>query len=228
MSGDYDQFFDWSLTVTGGKVHVEESKAWSEYEKKEGCYLTSEDTPRIWLQRFGTPRWYQKAVIEAVRNTGDREIVVWYDPKGNLGKSWVCSHLYETGQAKVLNPMGTARALVQDVCSMYINGGPEILVINIPRTWKWTDDLLVAIETIKDGLLSDPRYSNTTINRDLKILVTTNEMPKFDKLSADRWEVMIMDENGLVLQYYATNDKGKVYVADYCIWTKEENGASFS
>lgn len=209
-SGKYQDFFDWSEEQTGGHMHVEESKGWSDYERKEGCYITSEDTDRIFCQRFGTPRWYQKAVLQAVRDTNDREIVVWYDPAGNVGKSWLCSHLFETGQANVLNPMGEARKLVQDVCSMYVEGGPEILVINIPRTWKWTKDLLVAIETIKDGLLSDPRYSNTTINRDLKVLVCTNDMPKLDGLSADRWTILQWDHGKLIQEHYLSN-RGKIY-----------------
>lgn len=210
-SGKYEDWFTWMQKNSEGLLHMEESQSWSDYERKEGHYYTSEDTARIRKQRFGKLRWYQKAVLNVVRATNDREVVVWYDGIGNQGKSWLCSHLYETGQANILNPMGEARKLVQDVCSMYVNGGPDILVINIPRTWKWTKDLLVAIETIKDGLLSDPRYSNTTINRDLKLLICTNEKPHFDSLSADRWVLMEKDDGLMLEERFISGPKGKAY-----------------
>jgi len=64
------------------------------------------------------------------------------------------------------------------------------VVIDIPRTWKWSKDLYCAIETIKDGLIVDPRYSARPINiRGVKVLVLSNDRPSLDKLSVDRWVV---------------------------------------
>lgn len=189
ISGDFNQFFDWIRGVTEGNVHVEQSQMWTDYERKEAHFYTSEDTARIRNQRFGKPRWYQKRILEALQKTKDREIVCWVDRDGNMGKSWLCSHLWETGKAHVMNPTLNASRMIADACSMLEHDYRPIMVINIPRTWKWTDDLMVTIETLKDGLISDPRYGNTTINRDIKILVLTNTNPKQSKLSADRWVI---------------------------------------
>lgn len=183
ISGDYDQFFKWVQLVTDMRVHIEQSQTWTDYERKEGHFYTSEDTARIRNQRFGKPRWYQQVVIDTLYRTNDREIVCWVDEVGNRGKSWLASHLWETGRAHVLNPTLNASRMIADACSMLTKQYRPIMVINIPRTWKWTDDLMVTIETLKDGLISDPRYENTTINRDVMILVMTNSEPKLNKLS---------------------------------------------
>lgn len=186
---DFDQFFKWFFDRTEGIVHVEKSEIWTDYERKEGHFYTSEDTARIRNQRFGNPRWYQERILKALEETNDREIVCWVDHQGNMGKSWLCSHLWETGRAHVMNPTLNASRMIADACSMLEKDYRPIMVINIPRTWKWTDDLMVTIETLKDGLISDPRYGNTTINRDIKILILTNASPKLNKLSNDRWVI---------------------------------------
>lgn len=137
-----------------------------------------------------------KKVMEALQGTNDRQIVAWYDPKGNAGKSWLLGHLYETGEAWVVQAQDNVWGIVQDVASKYIDGGwRPIVVIDIPRTWKWTLDLNVAIERIKDGLIKDAKYPPHTVHiRGVKVLVTCNSMPKLDKLSADRWVVVNSEE----------------------------------
>nr|QBP37125.1 replication associated protein [Porcine associated porprismacovirus] len=176
----------------GPKAHIEEASDTWDYERKSGMFFSSTDTPEVRKCRFGRLNWRQEAVVQVVQRTNDREIVVWYDPDGNKGKSWLLGHLYETGQAWVVQAQDTVKGIIQDVASEYINHGwRPIVVIDIPRTWKWTSDLYVAIERIKDGLIKDPRYSSKTVHiRGVKVLITCNTMPKLDKLSADRWVIV--------------------------------------
>nr|QBP37159.1 replication associated protein [Porcine associated porprismacovirus] len=176
----------------GPKAHIEEASDTWDYERKSGMFFSSTDTPEVRKCRFGKLNWRQEAVVRAVQATNDREIVVWYDPDGNKGKSWLLGHLYETGQAWVVQAQDTVKGIIQDVASEYINHGwRPIVVIDIPRTWKWTSDLYVAIERIKDGLIKDPRYSSKTVHiRGVKVLITCNTMPKLDKLSTDRWVIV--------------------------------------
>ncbi|AIK28872.1 Rep protein [Porcine stool-associated circular virus 7] len=181
----------------GPKAHIEEASDVWDYERKSGLFFSSQDTPEVRKCRFGHLTWRQKAVLRAVQSTNDRQVVVWYDPDGNKGKSWLLGHLYETGQAWVVQAQDTVKGIIQDVASEYINHGwRPMVVIDIPRTWRWTSDLYVAIERIKDGLIKDPRYSSKTVHiRGVKILVTCNTMPKLDKLSEDRW--IIIDGDAL-------------------------------
>lgn len=179
----------------GRQIHTEDASDKWEYESKEGKYLASWDTMDARKQRFGKPRWAQKGAIEAVYKTNDREIVFWYDETGNRGKSWLTGHLFETGEAYYLPPYLTSvQSMIQTLASLVLAdreaGNPPrpLVVIDIPRSWKWSTELYVAIEAIKDGLIMDPRYSARPINiRGCKVLVLTNTMPKLDKLSTDRW-----------------------------------------
>lgn len=178
------------IKVIFPEAHIEEASDTWTYECKEPMHWTSEDRPEVLRTRFGHPRWYQKEVIEAVLQTSDREIAYWFDEKGCQGKSWLVNHLYETCQAWYVPPtLKTVEGIIQWTASVYINNGfREILVIDIPRSWKWSKELYTAIEAIKDGLIYDPRYHAQMVNiRGVKILVLCNTVPKFDNLSADRW-----------------------------------------
>lgn len=179
------------------EAHVEECSEDSDYETKEGRYWASWDTPEVHRQRWGRMRWYQEAIINRLRETNDRQIVVWYDPKGKAGKSWLIGHMYETGMAYFTEPtLNSVQAMVQDVANEAMKdrkaGYPprEFLIIDMPRTWKWSDQLYVAIEHIKDGLIKDPRYGAKPVNiRGIKVLVLTNTMPDLKKLTDDRWVI---------------------------------------
>lgn len=166
---------------------VDKAEHWSNYEKKDGKYITSEDTTEIRKIRFGKPRKYQEDILKALKEQNVREIHYWYDPYGNTGKSWLCNYLYETGKGYYVPPtIDTVKGLIQFVASGYRN--EEIIVIDIPRSWKWSEQLYTAIESIKDGLIYDTRYNASTRNiRGVKILVLSNTEPKLNKLSKDRW-----------------------------------------
>lgn len=113
--------------------------------------------------------------------------MVWVDTKGNVGKSWLCGALYERGLACIVPPtIDTVTKMMQWVASGY--RGEPYIVIDIPRSWKWSKELYTAVESIKDGLVYDTRYSAKMRNiRGVKVLCLTNETPKLDKLSVDRW-----------------------------------------
>lgn len=178
------------------EAHVEECSDTWEYETKEGRYWASWDTPEVRKLRFGKMRWSQECAVKALESTNDREVLVWVDKEGNRGKSWLVGHLYETGRAYYLPPTITSvQSMLQTMASLAHQdrdaGRPprEFVVIDIPRTWKWSKELYCAIESIKDGLLLDPRYSARPINiRGVKVLVMTNERPVLDRLSEDRWK----------------------------------------
>lgn len=175
--------------------HIEEcSDSW-EYEAKGGKYIAYYDTEEMRKLRFGNTTWVQEWAIIELSETNDRQIVFWYDQTGNVGKTWLVGHLFETGQAYYVPPtMTSVQSLVQTVASLVKQDRDAgrrqrpYLLIDIPRSWKWSKELYTAIETIKDGLLLDPRYSASPINcRGLQIMVMCNTRPTLDALSQDRW-----------------------------------------
>lgn len=183
------KFFDW-MKNTYPKAHIEEAndESW-EYERKEGRFLTSEDTPEVIRQRYGKLRDPQRRFINLVNTQNDRQIDVLVDMKGNWGKSWLVGHLYETGQGYYLPPtIKSTSDMVKDVASGY--DGEKYIIIDIPRAFKWTEEVYTAIEMLKDGLIYDTRYHAKRRNiRGVKIIVFTNTDPKLSKLSLDRWRI---------------------------------------
>lgn len=167
------------------------SDTW-DYETKSGDYFRDDDNDEILRLRFGKYRKVQERVIERVYGTNDREVVVWVTEEGNAGKSWLCAALWERREAHYILPQNTAKGLIQDCASEVINNGKRpIIVIDIPRTWKWTEELYCAIESIKDGLIKDPRYNSRTVNiRGTKVLILCNSRPQLSKLSRDRWVIL--------------------------------------
>lgn len=181
----------YALSKYGLTQHTEEASDVFDYERKEGRFWQSTDTKEIRKIRFGKMNGWQWFVYGCTLNQNDRQITCWVDEQGNSGKTWLAIHLWETGKAHILLPSGTAKSLVQDVASKYAKQYRPILVIDIPRTWRWTDDICYAIEKIKDGLISDPRYSAMDIDiRGVQVLVLTNKEPDIHKLSKDRWDII--------------------------------------
>lgn len=171
------------------KAHFEKGSDEWEYERKEGRYFTGNDNPATIQQRYGKLRSEQQRVLALLEETNDREIVLWLDRRGCSGKSWLCGALYERRVGFYVPPfVENIKGIIQFVASGY--GGEPIIVIDLPRAIKWTNDLYAGIEAIKDGLVADSRYSARTRNiRGVKVLVLANTAPKLDRLSADRWLV---------------------------------------
>lgn len=182
-------FFEWCKDALP-KMHIEKATDNWEYERKEGHYVTDQDTVEILKQRYGTPTEAQERVLQAVRATNDRQVVVWYDSTGGVGKSWLTGHLWERAAACVVPAtVNEPKAIVQYVHSAY--KGEGLIIIDIPRSSKWSQGLYEAIETIKDGLVYDTRYAGRMRNiRGVKVLVMTNTMPRLDRLSQDRWIII--------------------------------------
>lgn len=179
------------------KAHIEEASDDYNYERKDGNYISSSDTREILACRNATLRPNQKRILEAVNTSGDRQIVCVHDAKGSSGKSFLARYLFETGRGFYVPPtITTPQGIVQHVCSGYRS--EPIVIVDIPRSTRWNNNLYVALETIKDGLIYDARYRCTT--RDIwgvKVLVFCNTKPNVSKLSEDRW--VILDREGRAL-----------------------------
>lgn len=179
-----------SLKQAFPQAHIEKASEDFSYERKEGNFWSSEDTNAVRKCRYGRLDSNQKRILNRVRHGNDRCISTVYDPRGSLGKSFLCRHLYERGMAFYCPPtIDSVKGIIQFIASGYRK--EDIIIIDIPRSWKWSEQLYAGVEAIKDGLIYDTRYSAKI--RDIwgvKVLVLTNTMPKLDKLSKDRWDII--------------------------------------
>lgn len=179
------------ISKLGG--HVEkQSSADNAYERKDGLFWVLSEPTEVRKVRFGMGNRWQKHIIHSIKSQSVREILVVVG-HGNEGKSWLVNHLYERYGQLYISPLSKNPA--KDVASQW--NGQKLIVIDMPRTCKWSDNLYIGMEQIKDGLVVDERYNYTVKNiRGTKLLVISNHMPKLDKLTADRWNVINLDDIG--------------------------------
>ena len=174
-------------------AHVEKSGDDCTYERKQGRYVGIGELPDVRKVRFGILCKWQKAVINKLRHQGIREITVVVDRYGGCGKSYLVNYLYENKNALYICPL--SKHIQQDVASAW--NGERIIVIDIPRSYKWTQELCCGLEMIKDGLIADCRYNYKVKNvRGVKVLVMTNYEPNRAWLSADRWQLIYPARGG--------------------------------
>lgn len=169
------------------EAHIEFTENWCDYERKEGNFVTSDDNAETIKIRFGSPRPLQREILDIAESQNDRQIDVWYDPKGNHGKSWLTIHLYERGKAFPVF-VTNARQTSADICSGY--QGQKYIILDIPRACKIPPELYEVLERIKDGLVHDSRYTDKIRNiRGCRIIVFTNQKLDQKRLSYDRWRL---------------------------------------
>lgn len=181
-----DRFFQTFKTMFP-QAHIELTENWCDYERKEGFFVCSEDTNEIRAVRFGVPHKLQQEILYTAKNQSDRQIDVWYDPKGNHGKSWLTVHTFEKGLSFPVF-VTNARQVSADICSGY--RGQPYIIIDIPRACKIPQEFYETVERIKDGLVHDSRYNDKTRNiRGCKLIIFTNQKLNVKRLSADRWRL---------------------------------------
>lgn len=190
-------------------AHIEPSTEWGDYERKEANFVCDQDTNDVLRCRFGKLRENQRRILREVYRSSDRSIVTVYDPCGGTGKSFLCRWLYERNLGFYVPPtVRNTQGIIQYVASGY--RGQRIIVIDIPRSSRWTNELYEGIETIKDGLVYDTRYSAKM--RDIwgvKVLCLTNTQPCLDSLSLDRWILITSDGVRISTTSYAGKNQQK-------------------
>lgn len=191
-----DSFFDWVHEMIPW-AHVEEAEDRWTYERKEGCYWCSWDTPEIRQERFGQPQGWQRRALKRARTQSVREVDIWYDPVGSRGKSWLAGHLMETGEGLLVpRDWGTASEISNFLYHNY--DGQPYVIIDIPRDKKVPDDFYTVVEMVKDGFVGSVKWEGGIRNiRGVKVIVFTNHKLDPKRLSQDRWRFNYITESAV-------------------------------
>lgn len=138
-----------------------------------------------------TLRTWQKEVLDIIHGERDPRKIYWYyDYKGNTGKTQLSKYLVVKEKALVLS--GKAADMKYGVISyMAKNNGiaPKIIIFDIPRC---SHDFISyqGIEEVKNGLFFSGKYeSDMCVYNPPHVICFANNIPDYDKLSKDRWEV---------------------------------------
>ncbi len=142
--------------------------------------------------------WYpwQKKVIDMPSK--DREVIVIYDKIGGTGKSELAKRLRYESKAVYLPAMHDAKSMVRAITNLKVDGKlRNTIIIDIPRAVESRDlrQLIIAIESIKNGIISEDRYHFDQVEiPTCKVILMCNNLPNPSWLTPDRWDAYEITE----------------------------------
>jgi len=171
--------------------------------------------------------WYpwQKKVIEMPSK--DREVIVIYDKLGGTGKSELAKRLRYGSKAVYLPAMHDAKSMVRAITNLKLDGKlRNTIIIDIPRAVESRDlrQLIIAIESIKNGIISEDRYHFDQVEIPTsKVVLMCNNLPNPSWLTPDRWSAYEITEriNG-DLQKISLEEKYKEQQTEIAIQKRDE------
>lgn len=130
-----------------------------------------------------TLRPWQQITLKKLAEQNDRQVTWVYDPKGNMGKSWLASYLLQGGNAYIIE--GGKRA---DIAHAY--NYEDTVVFDFTRSQEEQVNYST-IESFKNGRLFSSKYESIMkIFKPAKVLCLSNFFPDKSKLSLDRWQIL--------------------------------------
>lgn len=147
--------------------------------------------------------WQRDAVTEfsqPVNKWNFRKIRWYVDFVGGCGKTTLSRYLYSTKPDCWLSckDLGTSRDASTIVRNALENGWTAHgITIDLPRSAENHDRMYSYLEEIKDGFITATKYSGGSVVFPYPHLVVfSNWLPKFDKLSFDRWDIRLLERVG--------------------------------
>lgn len=168
-----------------------------DYAMKTGDYITSWKDPLASFRNANLRSWQAEAV-GLIEYQNDREILCIVDMVGGKGKTFLAKWLEANGILDVCPVISEEYNDYTGYCLKFPKPG---YMFDIPRcvSTKRRMTMWAGIETIKNGLLFEKRYSPEKRWIDPpKILITTNQWPPVEALSHDRWQIykLVQDSYG--------------------------------
>ena len=138
---------------------------------------------------------WQIEICKILQDEPDERTIHWFvDYDGGIGKSCFTKYLCVKYSAIVL--CGKASDMKQGVMQYNEGNGyfPNIIIIDLPRTFNKDYLSYCGIEEIKNGCFYSPKYEGgMCIFNCPHIIVFSNFLPDTAKLSGDRWKVKEYD-----------------------------------
>lgn len=123
----------------------------------------------------------------------DRSIYFIVDPIGNSGKTWF-AHYYagthKDDQVQVIQPAKKADM------AFVLRVDIRVLFIDAPRSKQGEFIQYDFLEDVKNGYVFSTKYESRVKNMDkVHVVVLMNELPDMSKLSADRYQIIMVDQS---------------------------------
>lgn len=144
------------------------------------------------------PNWQKSLLTLLRRNPGNRKMYWLYDPIGNIGKTKFVKYLVYKQ-----NALGLGYGHSTDVLNL-VSKMPNLSVY----IWNLTRakpanlselDLYSAMESVKDGYFINLKYETSIVLMDPPhVVVMANHLPTLKHISADRWQMLGVNNGNLV------------------------------
>lgn len=135
-------------------------------------------------------RPWEIEILDIIREEPDERTIHWYYGNGGVGKTSFCKYLVMKHKALILG--GKAADIRNAICEhTKVNGStPELIVINIPKSYNSDYLSYEGLENIKDMLFYSGKYEGGMVcGNSPHLFVFANESPNKEKMSLDRWKV---------------------------------------
>lgn len=140
---------------------------------------------------------FQKIILDIIKGEPDDRDIYWFkDDNGGTGKTSFCKLLCAKYGAIML---GGKSADMKNGIVEYKSTNhdtPELILINLPRSFKADHISYPGIEAIKDMCFYSGKYEGgMVVGNCPHIFIFSNELPDINKLSKDRWNIYDIDED---------------------------------
>lgn len=138
---------------------------------------------------------WQEEAIDKLGDQSDREVLWVYDKEGGKGKTWLSKYLLVNHGAH-LSKGGKSADMA------YAYNHEELVAIDLVREKEEYTNYAI-IEQFKDGLVQSTKYESKLKLKGglVQVIVFSNWLPDFTKLSMDRWRLMELTDTPLGVQW---------------------------
>jgi hypothetical protein len=171
-------------------LREEHSSVCAQYAKFVESYIRDQ-TEQPPLDAHELRPWQQRVVDIALGEVSPRAVYFVVDEEGNSGKSWLASYF----EAKVDRHVQVLKpGKVADMAYDYLEN-TQVFIMDCPRAKQGDFIQYDFLESLKDGRIFSPKYESRT-KRFVPphVFVFMNEAPDMEKLSADRYVLLSVDD----------------------------------
>ena len=176
------------------KMHFEKARE----SRQENVDYCSKDNNILWIKGFPRPikvieptyEWEIK-ILNILKNEPDDRTIYWIVGGVNSGKSSFVKYLCVKNNALLLS--GKANDMKHGIVTWFDkhNDTPELIVMNIPKSFCSEYVSYEGIENIKDMLFYSGKYEGGTIvGNPPHLFIFSNELPNFNKCDPNRWVII--------------------------------------
>jgi len=149
--------------------------------------------------------WQQELLDIYNTDPDDRKILWIFNEQGNAGKTKFCKYMSFYYEAIKLG-YGNAGDLLNLISKV---GYKKLINVDLTRSRPkdfHSGDIYSAIESLKDGHFINTKYETKEVIMDIPhVFVFCNQLPDWECISMDRWDVRVL-EDGRLRRFAGTQD----------------------